>query len=95
MEEHAAMCGSYDGVWGAHVPPKVVAAWASNILDQPKIGETVEEAGITGAMATQMTKAEWKKLTGVTGLQASRLAGAAKKKLEQQEQATKAVKDEL
>jgi hypothetical protein len=95
MEDHAAMCGSYDGVWGAHVPPKVVAAWASSILDQPKIGEMVEEAGITGAMATQMTKAEWKKLTGVTGLQASRLAGAAKKKLEQQEQATKAVKDEL
>jgi hypothetical protein len=85
----------------------------------------VEEAGITGAMATKMTKAEWKKLLGLTGLslslslslsgslsllrclvscflkilwrltgmQASRLVGAAKKKLEQR--ATEAAHDEL
>ena len=78
------MCGSYDGVWGAHVPPRVVADWATSVLDLPTVGEMVEEAGVTGAMATKMTKAEWKNLLGVSGLQASRLAGAAKKKLEEQ-----------
>ena len=36
-----------------------------------KVSALVEEAGITGAMATKMTKAEWKKLLGLTGLSLS------------------------
>ena len=55
-----------------------LAAWATNALQLPKVGETIVEAGVDGATALEMLREDWKEL-GASGLQCAKIMGGLKK----------------
>ena len=55
-----------------------LAAWATNALQLPKIGEAIVEVGIDGAAALEMLREDWKEL-GATGIQCAKIMGGLKK----------------
>ena len=55
-----------------------LAAWATNALQLPKVGEAIVEAGVDGATALEMLREDWKEL-GASGLQCAKIMGGLKK----------------